>query len=630
MASSGYGYGQYGAGGYNISVSTRAFVGALTVAAGASTKIEVVDTYTNGDEISLQGGVWSSSDTNVVIVTSDGTVVGLNQGTATITLSSLVGQVLASTTFTVTAPIVLPPPSYITVPIFLSHLTQVAQNYFDWKDVRVRNNKYSIDAQLLNLGMQQVQLAKLRLDREIGATTLHSCPANIDNGGVYYKQQLPTNFNYALSGHSVFGTRDGAGIVFTPYQDELPIPTRANANPNYSPIQMSSSMLFTTSGIGISSPQTIGWSCQRFGPFIPTFSDRVNFWLDGPGYERLNVTVKITGQRGPTPAFADNVNQTSETFIINDLGWTPSKFGWSSIKTIQILGLPVGVTLAAYSGTFELPECPDPNRPYIHSMFRDVAFDRYWSTSTAGYLTENYLKSDYEGWEFAQSYGVPNTLSAVAVEPNTWGGFAGVGTTLYYFDRREPLPSQSALAVSGLIQEPYYGINVENDLTNVAPVYNIVITPVPYANYLSTTSYRYLVTTPDSNTYVITPNLTFATYSSQAGWRSGAPTNSMSIPLGESGTYIFTLQTVGPNGMLYDSTPWQKLAFNPLATIDLSSIVPVIKGLSFDDRNRLWVWTGTYAVPISLHYDAYVIDQPSQAIYLTDSVDGLVLDGIYL
>ena len=51
------------------------------------------------------------------------------------------------------------------------------------------------------------------------------------------------------------------------------------------------------------------------------------------------------------------------------------------------------------------------------------------------------------------------------------------------------------------------------------------------------------------------------------------------------------------------------------------------KGLSLDDdRNRLWVWDGSKAVALRFEYDAYLFDEATRAIYLTDSVDGLTVD----
>lgn len=50
--------------------------------------------------------------------------------------------------------------------------------------------------------------------------------------------------------------------------------------------------------------------------------------------------------------------------------------------------------------------------------------------------------------------------------------------------------------------------------------------------------------------------------------------------------------------------------------------------LSFDDRNRLWVWDGAKAIALRFAYDSYLLDEATRAIYLTDPVDGLTIDGV--
>ncbi len=627
----GYGYGQFGKGPFNKAVISRQFVGSLSTLVGQRSQLAIVDTYSDGTESALEGKTWSSSDPTVALITSSGMIQGLKPGTVTITMTDPNNgfAVIGYTPFTVTAGNIgtLPTPTAITIPNFQSHLTQVLQNYFDWKDTRIRQGKYTIDSQFLNISAQQIQLSSLRLARELGATVLNTCPSNIDNKGCYFKQQLPDSFNYNLPVHSIVGIRNNSYIALTPYKDELPVPSYIDLSQDYSPIPLSNATLFSALGIGLNSPQSQNWACQRFGPFTLAFSNRIHFWLDGPVYSTVNITVKIVGQKAPAPVWSDENVESTETIVVNNLGWFVSKFAWDSITTIQILNLPVGMTLAAYEGTFVLPQQPDLIRPHAESMYRDVSFDRYWSVGNLG-LIEQYMKSNSDGWEYIQSYETDFPVSAIAVEPNTWGGFAASGSTLFYFDRREPLPSQAALVSTALIQEPYFGLHITIDPNNLYPIYYITLNPIAYGSATQATSYRYLVQTPDGNQYVITPDGLFATYTPSAGWRAGTPTVPLNIPLGENGTYIFTLQTSGSLGPLYDSVVWQKLEFKPLATFDLSSIVPQIEGLYFDDRNMLWAWTGTYVVPLQIHYDGYVIDQTSNSVYLTDLVDGLILDGV--
>jgi hypothetical protein len=54
-------------------------------------------------------------------------------------------------------------------------------------------------------------------------------------------------------------------------------------------------------------------------------------------------------------------------------------------------------------------------------------------------------------------------LGAIAVEPNTWGILGAAGTSLIYWDRREPLPGQ--LSAPAMTTEPLYGLNVKYDIS---------------------------------------------------------------------------------------------------------------------------------------------------------------------
>lgn len=615
--------------------------GSSPLTVGQTKQLAVTGTFTDGSTQDVTSQCSFNSSGPGAAINSAGLITALLQSTVTITAT--VSGISASFSLTV---------NYVATVIagastFRSHLTQVMLNYFDWNDTRVRRGRYTIDAQLLNLAAQQLELSGLRLAREIGATTIHSCPANIDNSGCYWQQRLPGSFNYGIESHTVSAVWDSApagiynaldanpiaasgsqyGKSLSVYDDQLPVPSRVSVNSNVSAVPLANPELFSISGVGDTTTQS--WSTQRVGPFTPAFAGRLHFWVDGPGYyETLNIMVRIIGQRAPAPAWSDAQATTSEKVVLSSLGWATSKFGWSSIQQIQVMGLPVGATLSAFTGMFTLPLQPDPDRPYMDPVYRDVVFARYWETGT-GFLTEEYLASNYNGWQFVQSYAANPTLSAVAIEPNTWGAFAASGTTLYYFDRREPLPDH--LSASALTEEPLYGLDVSIDETQLTLIKFAVLTPVAYAGATNATSYRYLVQTPDGNLYALTPNGFLAEYSQTAGWRNGTPP-ALSIPLAEQGTYVFSIQTIDSTdgSVVQDSTPWLNPAFTPLASFDLSSLVSRIQGLSFDDRDRLWVWDGATATPLKLSYDDYVIDQDTQAIYLTDSVDGLTIDGLTL
>jgi hypothetical protein len=156
------------------------------------------------------------------------------------------------------------------------------------------------------------------------------------------------------------------------------------------------------------------------------------------------------------------------------------------------------------------------------------------------------------------------------------------------------------LSASALKVEPYYGVEVLVDETQLTPVRFVVLKPVPYAGAAAVTKWRYLVQTP----------------------------------LAQIGTYVFSIQAVGTTGsVVTDSTPWPNFGFAPKASFDLSGIVTTrIEGLAFDDNGRLWVWDGAQCTALEMHYNGFVVDQESQAIYLTDvnEIAGLVIDGVNL
>jgi hypothetical protein len=500
-----------------------------------------------------------------------------------------------------------------------SHWTQVLQNYLDWMDTRARQSSYSVEAQLLNVAAQQLEQSALRLDREQRDVYLTDCPANLDNSGVYIKQTLPLTFDYSLPTHTVL---NGSNQPLVLYDDTLPVPTRITVDTTVEPVYLPTSRLFSFTGIGDTFTRT--WSTQRIAlPTIP-FQGRLHFWLEGENLSQINITVRMVGFRTDSAAWQSEKVQTSETLQISSLGWFQSKFPWSSVETLEIHGLPVGSTVTGYCGAFELPSDPDPLRPFSSYDARGALFARYW-TITNGFLLEQFMRSNYAGVEYVQSYAT-GSISAVAVEPNTNGLFVAQGTQLLYIDRREPLPGN--LGVAGLTIEPYYGVQVLLDASKLTNLRYVLLRPEAYSA-ASVTQYRYKLTLPSGVQYALTPNGVLAIMTQDAGWRYGPPIP-LTIPLAAPGLYVISLECDGANGVIEDRVIYNNLALAPLVAIDISSLVSQIRGLSFDDRNRLWVWTGTYAVPLRLHYDAYVVDQTTTAIYLTDPVTGLTIDAIPL
>jgi hypothetical protein len=595
-------------------VSINITASSTSVNTGATLQLKATGVYTTGIQTDITSQVQWKAANPTSTVNSTGLVTGQIVGLAVLTATSQ--GVQGALTINV-----LPAPNPNLLPQFLSHLTQTMQNYFDPKDVRPREGKYVLDAQLLNVAAQALELSDARFDRELKSTLLVDCPANIDNRGVYFQQGLQPGFDFTAT-HIVQTSNGSSLTTLAPYNDTLPVPNEITVDSRFAPVPMADPNLFTLTGQGVASLQS--WSAQRTSNLTPPMIGRINFWLAGEGFNQIKVVVRITGQLAPLPAWANKQSETSETLTITQFGVSRSKFAWATISQVMALNLPAGVTLTGQVGNFTLPAVLDISRPYTSAIARGIKFNRYWSY-TDGLLMEQYLASNYQGFRYIQSYASA-PINGVAVEPNTYGLFVAQGTTLLYLDRREPLPSN--LNAPAISTEPYYGIDVSVDETQLGFLRYVLLRPIAYANSAQVSQYRYLLQTPAGTTYALTPDGVLATYSSTAGWRRGAPI-SLTIPLAQTGTYVITLQCTGSgNTILSDSFPYPNFALAPKAKFDLSSILPTIKGLSFDDRGRLWVWTGTYAIPLEITYNAYVLDASSQSIYLTDSVQGLVIDGV--
>lgn len=595
-----------------VSISVSAPAGELT--AGGLLQLTATGTYNGGILTDITSKVsWNAANPNAS-VSSSGLVTAQSQGLAVL-VASFQG-VQGSITLNI-----FPAQNPDLQPQFYSHLTQVMKNYFDVKDVRVREAKYTLDAQLLNIAAQQLELSDAKFDRELKSTTLNRCPVNIDNKGVYYQQSLPSGFDFTVD-HEI-QSKDGAILTaLTAYDDTLPVPARVAVDTRFPPTSLFHAVLFTASGIGL--PVTQNWAVQRIANLTLPMDGRIGFWLEGTGFNQVNISIRITGQRAPQSAWASKRVITSETLVLTSIGYVQSKFAWATISDVQISNLAVGLTLTGQVGTFGLARTPDVARPYTDPTSRDVTFRRYW-TYEDGLLKEEYLASNYQGYRYIQSYA-SSPVSAIAVEPNTYGMFIGQGTNLIYVDRREPLPT--SLSSTALTAEPYYGLDVSIDETRSGALRYVLLRPVAYGNSSQVSQYRYILKTPQGSTYVLTPDGVLATFSATAGWRRGVPV-SLTIPLAQIGTYVITLQCAGPNNtVLADAVPYPNFALAPKAQFDLSSIVPQILGLSFDERGRLWVWSGEFAIPLTFSYDAYLLDAPSQSIYLTDQVKGLVIDGV--
>ena len=496
-----------------------------------------------------------------------------------------------------------------------SNNTQVLQNYFDSKLVRTRENPYCIDAQLLNIASGALDDAKFRYDREIKALQLPYCPTGLDNGGVYYSVKLDSNYSISTNStlNSIQGVKNGVTTNISLYDDTLPIPAGYQIDPNRSSIQLANPILTTFSGsaelVILSNPININ---------LPVVN-RVGFWLDCEGVSLLSVSIRVYGVKYPVSPW--QINEIVETEVVNlsGLGYAETLSAWSYIDHIVVRNLPVGATLNCYSMNFGLPASRDVQRSATIPGFIDQTFDKYWEVkSDENLLQESYLLDNLSGLVYYQSYNLSQAVSCVAVEPNTWGGILGSGTSLSYFDRRELMPN---LAGTGLTQEPCYGLDVFYDVSRPGSGRNVIIRPVPYANASLVNQFRFVVQLPNGNTHVLLPNGSYLPYGSNVGWQSGTPTT-LTLPLIHIGLYTITLQCVDTNGgNTSDVFPYQNfdLADVVKTTFDVSNLVVNIEGICYDFLGNLWIYDGLWAVPLIPFYNGYLLDPVGRNIYLTDN-----------
>jgi len=544
--------------------------------------------------------------------------------TVSATLNGITGTMALTVVAAATAPATPVLPSY------RSHRTQVLLNYFDISDQRVREEPYSIDAQLLNTAAIALDDSQQRIAREIASRTLATCPTGIDNRGLYYMVKLPSGFPLAPGQtllNQVIGTINSGStsqnIAVQPYDDRLPVPAGYIADPSQTQVAMANPVLFDVTGTGDETASI--WNPQTFGPFSLPIPNILTFWLEGVQGSQMALNIFVQGEEYPLPVWADQQEGASETITSSDEGLFTGIKIWQNISSIIVRGLPAGVRLRCWQMPFNFPAVPDATRPYTHPLFRDVLFDRYWLLSTSeNLLKELYMMDNFSTLEYVQSYSMTAPLGAIAVEPNTWGILGASGTSLFYWDRREPLPGQ--LSAPAMTTEPLYGLNVKYDISLPGSTRSVVLLPVPYGSASTMSTWRYLVMTPDGNFQALLPNGTLIAYSGGVGWQEGAliPPAPVSLALTMTGTYVFILECMGSGPTATaDEVPYPNLATPIGNTYDLSSIVPAIQGIAYDVMGRLWVWTGSNAVAIKPRYDGYILDPNSLAIYLTDTYDSV-------
>lgn len=78
--------------------------------------------------------------------------------------------------------------------MYRSHRTQELLNYFDHRDVRTRQGRTTIEAQLMNAMCNALDANELRVLREVNGRTYANVPLTVDNKGLYYRVRVPATF----------------------------------------------------------------------------------------------------------------------------------------------------------------------------------------------------------------------------------------------------------------------------------------------------------------------------------------------------------------------------------------------------------------------------------------------------
>lgn len=495
-----------------------------------------------------------------------------------------------------------------------SHITQAMQNYFDINDIRTRGNPTSLEVQLLNMAALEIEDLTLRMNRE-SSQTLQTVPVNIDNGGVYYGASVPSSLLTGpdqTSFNSVIGISGNVQTTLLPYVDTLPVPSRLVID-SANIVALTNPIMFSILGTG--DPFTQVYTVQYVYPGVLPIPNKLTFWVDETGTNTFGVTLTIIGEVSPRPAWVAERVKTTETIQISGQGVAYTRNRWAQVDSIAIRGLPVGARLRAWSIPFNLPAAPDNARPYTTIQDRDILFNRYWQIDNQNsLLNEQFMAEGFTGLETINSFLLSDAMVDVAVEPNTNGLFVASDTVVYYIDRREVMAD---LSETGISAEPLFGLQVSLDITQTGPVRYAALSAVAYANASSILQYRYVIN--DQNCILPDGSLGPIT----GGWRTGVP-QPVSVPMLFNGHYMFRLECQDVNGILtYDVVPFLNKGFSPFKSIDVSASIDNITGMAFDSYGQLWLWNGSYALPVIIHYDGYILDVDSQKIFTTEPFDSL-------
>jgi len=512
------------------------------------------------------------------------------------------------------------------MPNYKSHLTQVLLNCFDPKDVRVAQQPYTIDSQMLNLAACARESTNMRVSREINAANPMKVPLNIDNMGRYFMAALPPSLDLTNTVsastilpvlHSVTGTLGSQTITLTPFDDTLPIPTGILVDTTRSSVPLSNAVMIRMTGSldSYNNPLT-----QQSGPLVMPIPNNITFWLDNMGVNTGSIEILITGELYPRPVWTQQRSTYQESLVTTvSQGAFTSDLRWEVIDNITVRGMPNGATLTCWCFPFNLPACPDPDRPYVNHAYRDENIPRYWKIQ-GNLLSEVYIRGLDTGLEICNTYSTDLDLVDVVVEPNTYGLFAVTESSIIYIDRREPLPTN--LTATAIQVQPVCGINAHLDTSKDPSQQRWVnLLPVLYTG-AQILKYRWSVLDPNGTQYSITNSGAFTSFKVSFGWRSGYPTKH-TFPLINTGTYTITLECQDITGAITkESVLYNNLALAPQVSLPVP-FVPQVAGICFDSFDQAWIWTGSYAIPVMFTYDSYILDIANQAIYVTKNYDSI-------
>lgn len=497
-------------------------------------------------------------------------------------------------------------------------LLQALMNYFDDADARVRQNRNSLDAQLLGPLASALESIQMRLNREQASTDPRNCPLNIDNFGIYHKLQVPDTYEFAAAADGSIlppsiraFTAEKRWKMLSQYDDFLPVPSGVQIAGD--PVPCRSLIVYELAGDGLKQESMVGKLA---------FPNRLYLRIDNLGQGDVEVKVQIEGKTYPTTISLAGQPKTSEILVLSEENVAVTRYAWDTIDRINVWGLPAGATLRVAIAPAAFGLELEAARPVAHSAYRGMDLQRYWKLRGT-HLDESVFMNRFAKFETLQSYLCSPAWSAFALEPNTYGIYGLSGSNLVYADRREAWPTN--LKQSAMYAEPYYNLNVVYQDTESVTERRVELQPIQNSRSGDCYRFRFTIEYPNGASFAVGLNGELIRLAAGAGWRSGTP-KPVSIALPESGSYRFTLDSSSTNGdFAQDIVVYENPQVTHLWTADLSALVPEVYALVFDRYQRLWIWTGESMIPLRLTYDNYLFDPDTKSLYLTNSYEQVEL-----